>query len=340
MSVAVSVLTPVRNEERQIRDVVAAMQRQELAGGEIEFLFIDGRSEDRTREILEGLARDDSRIRILDNPAGHTASALNIGLEAANGTFVARMDGHTLYPVHYLASGIERLKRGDVDWVAGPQLPIGDSPWARRVALALGTRLGTGGSNRWSSDVARQLDGSAQEVELGTGVFTGILRRDTLDRHGGWDEGWPINQDSELAARVLAAGGRIVSLPELAGVYSPRSSLPALAKQYRRYGMYRAKTFLHHPESLRPALLMMPGLVVAAGCALVAPRPLRRLARVGLGGYLGAVAVTSARARNAEPRDALALPATFATMHGSWGAGFLAGLVRFAPAAARARRAR
>jgi succinoglycan biosynthesis protein ExoA len=335
----VSVLTPVRNEEANVRDVVAAMQRQEYSR-EIEFLFIDGRSRDRTREILETLAREDPRIRILDNPAGHTASALNIGLEAARGSYVARMDGHTLYPPHYLARGIERLEQGGVEWVAGPQLPVGDGKWSRRVALALESRFGTGGSNRWSSDVARQAGADGREVELRTGVFTGILRRETLVQHGGWDDGWPINQDSELAARVGRSGGRIVSLPELAAEYSPRDSLRELAKQYRRYGMYRAKTFLHHPESLRPTLLVMPGLVVATACSMLPPKPLRRPACVGVIGYLGAVSLASARAKGAGPRDAAALPATFVTMHGAWGAGFLAGLVRFAPGALRARRAR
>jgi len=304
------------------------MQRQEFPG-EIEFLFIDGRSHDRTRSLLESLAESDPRIRVLDNPAGHTASALNIGLAAARGRYVARMDGHTVYPPHYLARGAGRLKQGDVTWVAGPQLPVGATPGARRVALALGSRLATGGSNRWDSDIARH----GSEVELGTGVFTGILRRDTLLSHGGWDEGWPINQDSELAARVRRSGGRIVSLPELAAEYTPRGSLRALAKQYRRYGMYRAKTSLHHPESLRPALLAMPGLVIASAAALAAPRPVRRLARLGLLAYGATVVAASARVEGAGRRDALALPATFATMHGAWGAGFLAGLVRFAPGA-------
>src|SRR3954471_10188715 len=128
----VSVLTPVLNEEQHIRATVASMQRQEFPGS-IEFLFIDGRSEDRTRAILEELALEDPRIRVLDNPNRTTAYGLNVGLAASRGRFVARMDGHTSYPPDYLALGIERLKRGDVVWVAGPQVPRGDGVWSRRV---------------------------------------------------------------------------------------------------------------------------------------------------------------------------------------------------------------
>ena len=47
-----SVLIPVLNEERFIRDTVAAMQAQRFDGS-VEFLFMDGRSEDRTKGILE-----------------------------------------------------------------------------------------------------------------------------------------------------------------------------------------------------------------------------------------------------------------------------------------------
>ncbi|MGA2926965.1 MAG: glycosyltransferase, partial [Solirubrobacteraceae bacterium] len=268
--VTVTTLTPVLNEERHVLETVAALQAQELAD-DAEFIFIDGRSRDRTRAILAEMAARDFRIRILDNPRGHTASALNIGLRAARGEYVARIDAHSRYPAQYLSRGIERLARGDVDWVAGPQIPVGIDTWSRRVAAALGTRLATGASNRWERDVA----GRDGEVELGTGVFTGVWRRETLERDGGWDEGWPINQDSEMASRVLRRGGRIVSLPELGAEYTPRNSLRALSRQYRRYGMYRAKTALRHPWTVRAPHVVLPGVVAAATAAVVAPRPLR-----------------------------------------------------------------
>src|SRR5215210_6436847 len=102
--VDVSVLVPVRNEAAGIRETVAAMQAQRFPG-RLEFLFVDGRSEDATRETLEELARDDPRIRLLDNPAREVTPALNIGLRAATGRYVARMDAHALYPPDYLAVG-------------------------------------------------------------------------------------------------------------------------------------------------------------------------------------------------------------------------------------------
>ena len=328
--VTVSTLTPVLNEERHIRGTVAALQAQEF-DGTAEFIFIDGGSSDLTRTILLELAREDERIRVLDNPRRQTASGLNVGLRAARGEYVARIDGHTRYPAHYLNTAVERLRRGDVHWVAGPQIPVGTDAWSRRVATALGTRLATGGSNRWQRDVAEH---RGDEVELGTGVFTGVWRRATLDRASGWDEGWPVNQDSEMASRFLRQGARIVSLPALGADYTPRNSLRALARQYRRYGMYRAKTTLRHPWTVRPPHVVLPLVATAAVAAVAAPGRARPLARAAVGVYGARVATESARA-STSAREALALSLVFGTMHMTWGAGFVEGLVRFARPSSR-----
>jgi succinoglycan biosynthesis protein ExoA len=317
--VGVSVLTPTLNEEAHIVETVRCLQAQRL-DRRVEFLFMDGRSADATRTLLERLAGEDPRIRVLDNPRRGIPFALNIGLRHARGEFVARMDAHTLYPFDYLACGVERLRRGDVEWVSGPQLPHGEGRWSSRIALALGTRLGIGGA------AFRE---ATREIEVDAG-YTGIWRRETLLREGGWDEGWPINEDGELAARIREAGGRIVCIPEMAALYVPRDSLRALGRQYGRYGTYRAKTCRAHPESMRRSHLLPPAL------ALAIPAAIRRgrgsgLARVGLLAYLVALLATAASRLASGVRDACSLPVVLSTMHLSWGLGFLAGAARFGP---------
>jgi cellulose synthase/poly-beta-1,6-N-acetylglucosamine synthase-like glycosyltransferase len=314
--VDVSVLIPVRDEAAVIRDVAAAMLAQRF-DGEIEFLFIDGRSEDDTPALLQAIAQSDPRVRVLDNPARRTPQALNLGLREARGSVIARMDAHTRYPADYLGRGVERLRAGGADWVSGPQVAEGTGRWSRRVALALSTRLGTGG--------AAFRHGADQEFEVDSG-FTGLWWRATLERYGGWDEEWLNDQDFELAARMRKAGETIVCVPAMAAAYIPRDGLGALWRQYHRYGFYRVKTSLRHPESLRRSHVLAPGLVAAAGAAMLAPRPVRGVARAGVASYAAVVAVTAARAaRSAPPSDAAALPAVFATMHAAWGAGFLRG---------------
>ena len=285
-AVDVSVLIPVRDEAAVIRDVAVAMLAQEF-DGTVEFLFVDGRSQDGTLAILRELAAGDPRVRVLDNPARRTPHALNVALREARGRVIARMDAHTHYPPDYLARGVERLERGGVDSVSGPAIAAGDGRWSGRGALALRTRLGTGGAD-W-----RHRADAEFEVESG---FAGLWRRETLERHGGWDEEWVNDQDSELAARIRKAGGTIVCVPAMAAAYLPRDSLPALAEQYHRYGFYRVKTARRHPETLRRSHVLAPGLVLAAAAAArQAQRPRRPGPRA------------PARASGAGSRDAAAL---------------------------------
>jgi succinoglycan biosynthesis protein ExoA len=319
--VCVSVLVPVLDEELHLEQAARAMLTQEL-DGEIEFLFIDGGSEDASISTLQELAKEDGRVHVLHNPARRTPHALNIGLRAARGEFVARMDAHTIYPPRYLAGGIERLRRGDVDWVSGPQLATGVSPGSRRVARALTTRLGSGGAT-----FRQDLQG---EVEVDTG-FTGVWRRQTLERHCGWDEGWVNDQDLELAARIRGAGGRIVCIPEMAADYVPRETLAALARQYLTYGTYRVKTARRHPETLRRSQLAPPALTLTTAAALLSPgNGLRTAARLGVGCYAAMLGLASVRAAaEGGVVESMTLPGVWATMHLSYGLGFLRGCLRY-----------
>ena len=320
-------LVPVLNEERHIRETVAAMQAQRFEGN-VELLFADGGSEDRTREILTELAEQDPRIRVLDNPLRRTASGLNVCLREARGDYVARMDAHTFYADRYLAAGVERLRRGDTEWVSGPAIPRPVGAVSRAVSLALASRLGRGGSRKWDE----QLTG-AEERELDTGVFGGVWRRERVLQAGGWDERWPINQDSEMASRFLQDGARLICLPEMAGYYVPRDSLEGLARQYYRYGFYRARTFKRHPQSMRRSHLIAPLLVLAMLSTLLAPRRLRQAARLAVLSYLLAVVGTAASAEDRS--DGARLLGVLPAMHLGWGVGTLVGMGRFGlPAAA------
>jgi succinoglycan biosynthesis protein ExoA len=314
----VSVLIPVLNEQAVLRTAATAMLAQQL-DGRAEYLFIDGGSTDDSPTILAQLAAADDRVRVLSNPAQRTPQALNIGLAAARGEFVARMDAHTIYPERYLAKGVERLRRGDVAWVSGPQLAVGTNAGSTRVARALAAPLGRGG--------AQYRDALTTEHEVDSG-FTGIWRRSTLLAYGGWDEEWLNDQDLELAARIRKDGGRIVCIPEMAADYVPRDTLPRLARQYFRYGTYRVKTSQRHPETLRRSQLLPPAVVVALAGSALAPGRLRLAARLAAIAYAAALVVSAARARE-RLSEIATLPAVWSTMHVSYGAGFVRGCARY-----------
>jgi glycosyltransferase involved in cell wall biosynthesis len=327
--VDVSVLIPTYNERRFIADCARRM-REQTFDGSVEFLFIDGRSDDGTREFLDDLARCDDRVRVFENPARRTPNALNIGLAAARGRFVARMDAHTFYPPNYLAAGVQRMRQGGVEWVSGPALPRGEGRFSKRVALGMESPIGIGGAT------FRRMRQSEFETDTG---FTGILRRDRLQALGGWDEGWPVNQDGELAGRIRAAGGKIICLPEMAAGLVTRDSPRALARQYWRYGFYRVKTSRRHPATLRRSHLLPPVLVAALTVAASGRGP-AKVTRLGASLYPLVLLAGAARMlRRADRLDVASLPLVWGIMHLAWGAGFVAGCARLGPPLAAVRAA-
>ncbi|HEY5286994.1 MAG TPA: glycosyltransferase [Solirubrobacteraceae bacterium] len=326
-AIDISVIVPVRNEASVLRETAASMLAQSF-DGELELLFVDGCSEDGSLEILAELAEQDSRVRVLENPKQIEPAALNIGVGGARGTYVALLNAHCWFPQDYLARGVERLKRGDVSWVTGPAIPRGRDRFSRGVALALVSPLGAGGSKKWASADAP----AAPEVELDTGLFAGVVRRDTLRSLGPFQEGWLVNHDSEMAARVIGSKGRIVMLSAMGAYYHPRNTPAGLWRQYWRFGRYRVKTAQLHPLALRPFHLLSAGLAASPIVAVAAPRPLRRFARATLATYaLTLAAASTVTVRGEQERDPGTLATVFAVMHLGWGAGFLSGCLRWGP---------
>ena len=120
-----AILVPVLNEERSIEQVVSAMQRQRF-DGQLEFIFADGGSTDRTREILEALARSEHGLGVNElarqigvNPS--TASRLLATLQDA-GFVERRAAGPYRLGLKLLALSDRVLERLDVRELARPWL--------------------------------------------------------------------------------------------------------------------------------------------------------------------------------------------------------------------------
>ena len=142
-----------------------------------------------------------------------------------------------------------------------------------------------------------------------------------------------VNEDSEMAARFLANGERLICLPAMAAQYVPRDTLTGLWRQYLRYGEFRALTARRHPASMRPSQLLPPAVVIMGITAIVAPGRLRRLARVGAAAYGATLLRAAAGARGAaDPRsDVVLVPVVLPIMHAAHGTGQIIGWCRYGP---------
>jgi len=253
---------PCLDEAAFIEACLDSVRAQTYARDRIEILVADGGSNDGTRGILERLAREDVRIRVLDNPDRLQAAGLNRILKEARGDVIVRMDVHCEYAPDYVAKCVEVLDRTGADNVGGGQRCQGRTSFEKAVCAALRSPLGVGGAAYRSPDNEGFVDT----------VFLGAYRRSTLGRIGAWDPRAITNEDAELNQRLVDAGGRIYLSREIVVHYVPRGSLSALGRQYYRYGRGRARTLLKHRRflTIRPAL---PFLAVLSGLALLTALP-------------------------------------------------------------------
>jgi glycosyltransferase involved in cell wall biosynthesis len=316
----VTVIVPVLNEMRYLPSCLDGLLAGDFPADQMEVLVVDGGSTDGTREYVGRRSATDERLRLLDNPARTAPAALNIGIRAARGGIVVRMDGHAIPAADYVSSCVAALERTGADMVGGMMVGQGETPLGEAVALATSTPLGAG-------DAGYRLGGEGPTDT----VYLGAWWTSVLDRLGGFDEDLARNQDYELCVRIREAGGTVWLDPSIRSVTLVRPTLVALARQYFGYGRGRAATFRKHPRSLRLRQVLPAAFSAVAFLGLpiaITVRPLRRAVAVAVGLYAGAVAVASVvLARRHGDRHLRRLPLAFATMHLAWGLGFWRGLI-------------
>ena len=73
------------------------MLAQDYPAQRLEVLVVDGGSSDATRDIVAEMSARYANVRVLDNPDKLQAAALNVGIHAAQGDIIVRVDGHHLH---------------------------------------------------------------------------------------------------------------------------------------------------------------------------------------------------------------------------------------------------
>ena len=316
---AVSVIMPILNEERHLREAVAVVFDQDYPG-EIELVLALGPSTDRTDDVALALAQSDARIICVRNPSGRTPDALNAAIAESHHDVLARVDGHAVIPRNYLSKAVEVLRRTGADNVGGIMDAHGITPFEQAVAAAMRSRLGVGNSRFHTGGK----EGPAETVYLG------VFRRSALERVGGYDRHFARAQDWELNHRIREAGGTVWFSPRLRVAYRPRPTLAALALQYRDYGRWRRVVARTHPGTINARYLAPPVAVVGVAVGTVAGL-LWPLAWILPGGYLMATTVGSLLiSAGLSWRERALLPIILPTMHLSWGWGFLTSRVQIA----------
>jgi glycosyltransferase involved in cell wall biosynthesis len=321
----VSVIMPIRNEERYIERSLGAVLAQVYPSGCLEVVIVDGNSSDRTRELISNLALTAKfPVSILDNPTGIVPKALNIGLRHAKGEIVIRVDGHCEVPTNYVTTCVKSLNNRNVDCVGGTIITIGETYIAEVIAICMSSIFGVGNVDfRVGSKNSRFVDS----------VPFPAYRKEIFNVIGTFDEEMLCDEDDEFNYRLLNNKGHILLLPNLRTRYYSRGSLFSLWKQYYKYGFWKVRVLQKYPKQIH-VRQFIPLLFVIS---LLLSTLIMSLTIWGkwvffliVFSYLCANLIASMVTCHEKGWKHLALlPFTYAILHISYGFGMLVGLFHF-----------
>ena len=315
----VSVIIPCYNEEATIGDTLSAIYGQTFPRAEMEVVISDSMSTDRTRAVIADFQRTHTElsVRVVENAARVIPAALNRAIEAAQGEIIVRMDAHSKPYPDYVENCVRALDEGRGANVGGVwEIQPGASGWvAAGIAAAASHPLGAG-------DAAYRLRPEAGAVDT---VPFGAYRKSLVDEIGAFDESLLSNEDYEFNVRVRRAGKTVWLDPRIRSVYYARSDFGALARQYWRYGFWKARMLRRYPETLRWRQFLPPVFVASVIFLLVFSfwLPARILLAVELSAYL--LILLAAGIQQAVKRGragiVFSFPLAVASIHFSWGTG-------------------
>lgn len=317
----VSLIIPCYNEEVRIDALLQSILDQTYPLTDMEVIFADGMSSDRTREKIKAFAEQHSlpKIQIIDNPKRIIPAALNLAIRAAQGELIVRMDAHTLPAKDYLTLSVRAYDDGKGEDIGGviDIHPSSESWLGQSIAVATRHPLGVGDAMyRWA-----KRPGYADTVAFGT------YARKTFDNIGFYDESLLVNEDYELNARLRAAGGRIWVDPAIRSSYYARPDLSSLARQYFTYGFYKYRMLRQHPDTLRWRQALPP-LFVFGILMLLLLAPFWNAARIVLITAIVLYVLTlilgslPEAVRQKKWFLVPGIPLAIMTMHFAWGCGF------------------
>lgn len=229
----ISVIVPVLNEGMHIQKTIESLLEQDAAPLRLELLFVDGGSQDGTREIICRYARQCSTVRLLENPRRTTPVALNIGLRAAQGDYVAILGAHASYPSDYVRTCWEELRARKAAGCSGclRTLPANQSLGARLTAWCIGHRFASSGRS-----VRTHREGYADTIPFP------VFRKQALIDAGGYDEILSRNQDNEMNERLRTRGHQLYLTARTEAAYYGRPGIASLLVHAFNSGKWNGRT--------------------------------------------------------------------------------------------------
>lgn len=319
----ISVICPIYNEEKYIGKCIESIMQQDYPKEDMEVLFVDGMSTDKTRSIISEYLPRCPYLRVVDNPHRIVPYAMNKGIEESKGDVIIRIDAHTSYERNYFSALVSRLYELDADDVGAVCKTdvLNKTPKTLAIREVLSNKFGVGNS------VFRT--GVDKVMEVDTVPF-GCWRREVFDKYGLYDTRLVRNQDIELSKRILRGGGKIFIVPDTFCTYYARETYRALSRNNYQNGKWNILTVYYTKQfnslSLRHFVPMVFVLsLILPLLSSIIWLPLIWIAVASLSAYFLALTAICIKLSVNKRLNIFFLLCSFFVLHLSYGCGSLAG---------------
>lgn len=280
MTVLVSILIPVFNAEKYLNSAIESVSAQSYR--DLEIIVVNDGSTDGSATILRDLAAKDSRIVIISQPNGGISSALNRGIAAASGSYIARMDADDLMSPNRIATQVQFLE-------ANPDLGFCSS------SITLIDEAGVAFDTYCPEPVTRSsLERKIKLREVITYTHPTVTFRTAVGRSlGGYQSQFEPCEDMEFFGRFITSGAPGLVIPEILLNYRVHSGSISGTKAARQIEMtelvtgnfYRRLDGLpeHDPLAIGAVIRAMPFAQRIAYRLRIKARVLRQVSKYDRG---------------------------------------------------------
>jgi glycosyltransferase involved in cell wall biosynthesis len=236
----ISVIIPVKNDDRKIGNAIEGVLNQTIPPFEI--IVVDGHSTDNTMTNASKYP-----VSVIFEDFGTVGGARQVGVENAKGEYIAFTDSDCIPEKNWLENLLKELG-DDIVGVGGGIKNIGSGIWEESIALALDTFLGSANS------VQDRVLKKRQFVPSISGCNSMYRRKDLLDI-GGFNVTYTLNEDTDINMR-LKKNGKILYTPEAIVSHNQERSLRQFCKRMFSFGYGRGNKRLIDLQIIPPIALV------------------------------------------------------------------------------------
>jgi nucleoside-diphosphate-sugar epimerase/glycosyltransferase involved in cell wall biosynthesis len=317
-----SIIIPCLNGAQFLDACLHSLLDHDYPSDRFELIVVDGGSIDGSRAIASSYVSRNANVRVIDNPRRTIPTAMNLGIAAARGELVGRADAHSIYDKNYVPECVRGVTEFGADYVSGMRRIVPGSPTllGRAIAVVLSHPFGVGRA------FYRQGFDAKRPHRNDTVALLGCVRKEFIERVGGYDERLDRSEDIDLNGRLLEEGCRIAIVPTAISYYQSRSDIGAFVRHTMANGYWAIYPFRYSrlPISWRHYVPMafIGSIILATALTVVFPLA-GLLAVTALITYLILAVIVAVTVSRLERSVALAfvLPPLFLVFHIGYGLG-------------------